>query len=95
MVASRLTYGSATRKLGRYFHTGSSQRIFPSSTSIAMSEAVVVFVFEPMANNVCASTRSGLPSSLTPNPFAIITESPWTMATATPGIPHASMAFRM
>ncbi len=46
--------------------TCSSQRIFPSSTSIASAAEVIAFVVEPIANRVCASAGVVFPVSSTP-----------------------------
>lgn len=72
--------------------TGSSQRTFPSSTSMASAVAVNALVVEAMANEVCSSTRSFPPTVLTPKPRAYTTESSLTMAMAIPGTCQSRMA---
>src|SRR5207248_3723313 len=65
--------------------TLSSNRSFPSSTSMASPADVIAFVVDPIANRVCSSARAGLPTSSTPYPFAKTSESSFTTAIASAG----------
>jgi hypothetical protein len=53
--------------------TLSSQPIFPWSTRIPSAATVTALPVEPVGKIVSASTGSGLPSALTPNPRANVT----------------------
>jgi len=65
--------------------TGSSQAIFPSSTSIPTRVAVKDLVLEPMAKIVSSVTGRFSSMSAKPNPRARMTSSSLTMAIAMPG----------
>jgi len=73
--------------------TRSSQRSFPSSTSMPNDAAVIAFVVEPIAKRVCVSTAAGRPSSRTPYPLAKTIRPSFTTAIASPGTFQSVTAF--
>ena len=77
------------RNHGRWSITRSSRESLPSSANMDSEAEVNAFVFEAMANIVCASTLAGLPSSRSPQPFASTTSPSFTTATAMPGTSNA------
>jgi hypothetical protein len=93
MRSSCVTYASRNSKSGRCRVTRSSHPSFPASTIIASAMVVNAFVVEPLAKSVCVSTASRVPTARTPYPCANATESSFTTATASPGMPQSFTAF--
>ena len=89
MVISRVTHGSHMRKSGMWSMTLSSQPILPWSTSVASAALVKALPVDPVKKIVSASTGRLVVMSRTPQPCASVTLPFSTMATVTPGTPHA------
>jgi hypothetical protein len=84
----RVVAGSPSLKLGRRRVTGVSQVMRPAATSLARRRVARALVLEAIMKRVSASTGLVPPSSRVPKPPAKTTLPPWTIPSATPGMPR-------